>query len=146
MLVRFAPSLIALVLLAGMLSAASERSAPSPTSWRCLAPPIEPCFIHRGRLSAQNGIAYMIWLVGTKRIVAVSDTEIPAMLGRYLDMTSPDHSDIYGDFEICPLGPDQPGHMRSACVTSAVKLVVQDRDRSRPGFRLLSTWPKTENK
>jgi hypothetical protein len=145
MLLRFAPSLIALVSLAGMLPAASEQS-PSPTSWRCLAPPIEPCFTHRGRLSAQNGIAYMIWLVGTKRIVAVSDTEIPAMLGRYLDMTSPDHSDIYGDFEICPLEPDQPGHMRSACVTSAVKLAVQDRDRSRPGFRLPSTWPKTESK
>jgi hypothetical protein len=38
MLVRFAPSLIALVSLAGMLSAANEQSAPSPTSWRCLAP------------------------------------------------------------------------------------------------------------
>src|SRR3954469_9262679 len=108
MLVRFAPSLIALVSLAGMLSAANEQSAPSPTSWRCLAPPLEPCFTHRGRLSAQNGIAYMIWLVGTKRIVAVSDTEIPSTLGKYLDMTSPDHSDIYGDFEICPLGPIDP--------------------------------------
>src|SRR3954463_12849813 len=140
MLVRFAPSLLALVSIAGMLSAASEQNTSSPTSWRCLAPPIEPCFTHRGRLSAQNGIAFIIWLVGTKRMVAVSDTEIPAMLGRYLDMTSPDHGDIYGDFEMCPLGPDRPGHMRSACVTSAVNLVVQDRDRSRPAFRLRSTW------
>jgi hypothetical protein len=88
----------------------------------------------------------MIWLLGTKRIVAVSDTEIPSTLGKYLDMTSPDHSDIYGDFEICPLGPDRPGHMRPACVTSGVKLVVQVRDRSRPAFRLRSTWPKTESR
>jgi hypothetical protein len=143
MSVRIAFCVIALVLLAQM-SSATGQDATEPTSWRCLTPPIEPCFMHRGRLSGQNGIAHMIWLVGTKRIMAVQETQIPAMLGKYLAMTSPDHSDVYGDFEICPLEPDQAGHMRSACVASAARLVVQDRERSGPLIRLVSTWPKND--
>ena len=88
----------------------------------------------------------MIWLVGTNRIVGVHETQIPAMLEKYLSMTSPDHTDVYGDFEICALEPDRPGHMRSACVTGAARLVVQDRERSRPPLRLLLTWPKKNEK
>ena len=88
----------------------------------------------------------MIWLVGTKRIVGVFDTQMPDLLSKYLDMASPDHSDVYGDFEICPRGPALPGHMRPACVASATRLVVQDRDRTRPPLRLLSTWPKKDDR
>jgi hypothetical protein len=88
----------------------------------------------------------MLWLVGTKRIVAVDNREMPKMLWKYLDMTSPDHSDIYGDYEICPLEPDRPGHMRRVCISGASSLVVQDRGRSRPPLRLLSTWPKANRK
>jgi hypothetical protein len=143
MLVRIALGVIALVLF-GQLSSADVQDAVNPTSWRCLAPPIEPCFTHRGRLSGQNGIAQIIWLVGTKRIIRVHQTQIPAMLGKYLDMASPDHSDVYGDFEICPLEPDQGGRMRSACVAGAARLVAQDRERSRAPIRLVSTWPKND--
>lgn len=135
---------MALVMAAGLLGAATEHP-PEPKSWRCLVPPVEPCFTHRGRLSGQNGIAYMIWLVGTKRIMSVYDTQIPPVLSKYLSMTSPDHGDVYGDFEICPLERDRPGHMRSACVAGATRLVVQDRERTRPPLRLLSTWPRNEN-
>jgi hypothetical protein len=143
MLVRIALCVIALVLF-GQLSSANEQDATKATSWRCLAPPIEPCFTHRGRLSGQNGIAYMIWLVGTKRIIGVDQTQIPEMLGKYLDMASADHSDVYGDFEICPLERDQPGRMRAACVAGAARLVVQDRERTRAPIRLVSTWPKND--
>ena len=83
----------------------------------------------------------MIWLVGTKRVVAVNKG-MPEMLLKYLDMASPEHSDIYGDYEICPLERDRPGYMRSVCVSSASRLVVQNRDRTRPPIRLLATWPK----
>ena len=135
---------IAIPLLAGVLVAESRQDSTLSAGWRCAAPPTEPCFTHRGRLSTQNGIGQMIWLVGTKRIMAVALPEIPAMLEKYLYMTSPDHSDVYGDFEICPLEPDRPGHMRSACIVGATRLVVQDRARSRPPIRLLSTWPPAE--
>lgn len=83
----------------------------------------------------------MIWLVGTSRIVGV-DNEVPEMLLKYLDMTSSEHRDIYGDYEICPVEPDRPAHMRRVCVSNARQLVAQDRDRARPPVRLLVTWPK----
>ena len=46
---------------------------------------------------------------------------IPQLVGKYLAMASSDHSYIYGDFDICPLAPDRPGHIRSVCVSDAEK-------------------------
>jgi len=139
--------LIFLAVLVVAPVAQQERRGNTVLTWEpCSEPAVGPCFSHRGRLSAQNGITHMLWLVGTKRIVAVDNGEMPKVLWRYLDMTSPDHSDIYGDYEICPLEADQPGHMRRVCISGASRLVVQDRDRSRPPVRLLSTWPKTNVK
>jgi hypothetical protein len=66
----------------------------------------------------------------------------PAVL-RYTEMTSPDHSYIFGDFTICPTEPDLPGHMRDVCVSNASNLVVQRVDHSRPPFRVRSTWRQT---
>jgi hypothetical protein len=86
-------------------------------------------------------MAQTIWLIGTKRVVAV-DNAMPEMLLKYLDMASPEHSDVYGTYEICPLERDRPEYMRRVCVSSASSLVVQDRDRTRPPVRLLPTWPK----
>src|SRR5687768_11767318 len=102
------------------------------SGWRCTATPVEACVTRRGRLSSQNGIALRIWLIGTKRSVGVSETEIPASVGKYLEMTSDDHSQVYGDFEICPLERDAPGRMRSVCVSAASRLVVQNLRRARP--------------
>jgi hypothetical protein len=115
-------------------------------SWSCPAPPVEPCAKRHGRLSSQNGIALTLWLIGTTRKVAVANDidVLPVEVGRYLEMTSDDHSYIFGDFVVCPLEPDTPGHMRSACVTGAERLVVQPLRRPGPPFRLISTWPARE--
>ena len=59
---------------------------------------------------------------------------------KYTEMTSPDHSYIFGDFTICPIEPDILGHMRDVCVTAAKNLVVQYVDNSRPPFHVRSTW------
>lgn len=114
-----------------------------PTPWHCSTPPIEPCFKHHGRLSSQNGIALKIWLIGTSRVVGLdNDAErLPAVIAKYLDMTSTNHSYIYGDFDICPTEPERPGRLRRVCVTGAEKLVVQDVRGMRPPFLILSTWP-----
>jgi hypothetical protein len=110
--------------------------AQSPTAY--------PCFKHHGRLWSGNGIPYRIWLIGTNRIVAVDgDFELPAGANKYLEITSPDSSFIYGDFEMCPLGPDVPGQVRHVRLIRAEKLVVQNLNNSRPPFRLVSTWPQT---
>ena len=122
-------------------SAAAAGTAPS----QARATPVEPCFKHHGRLSSQNGIALMIWIIGTTRVVGLEDSELPPVVNKYLDMASPNHSYIYGDFDICPLEPDTPGHMRRARVVGAENLVVKNLQGSRPPFRLLSTWPVKGN-
>jgi hypothetical protein len=86
-------------------------------------------------------------LIGTKRVVDVQDRgESTKIVGKYLDMASPEHSYIYGDFEICPLAADIPGHMRPVCLADAKRLVVQNLQRSRPPFRILATWPADERR
>lgn len=100
--------------------------------------------MRHGRLSSQNGIPLTLWLIGTKRVVAVAnslDSFLPLDVHRYLEITSEDHSYIFGDFIVCPLEPDTPGHMRQACITDAERLVVRPLRRPGPSFRILSTWP-----
>ena len=129
-------------ILLGLWSAMSTHGA-GAAPWLCRVQPIEPCFKHHGRLSSQNGIALRVWLIGTTRLVALDNDvdDLPAIVRRYLEITSPDHSYIFGDFDICPVEPDRPGHVRRVCVGGGEKLVVQPLHGSRPAFRLLSTWP-----
>src|SRR5689334_6581581 len=88
-----------------------------------------PCFTHHGRLSSQNGIAVRIWLIGTNRSVGVTGAlpqAVDDLKDPYLMLTGGYHSYIFGDFTICPIEPDIPGHMRWVRVTAAEHLVVQD--------------------
>ena len=130
---------IGLSLVAGL---ECPLTAAQPTPWKCNTPPIEACVKKHGRLSSQNGIPFAIWIIGTTRRVGVDNSEsLPAMLESYLLMTGPDHSYVYGDYDICPIEPDTPGHLRWVCVAGGEKLVVQPHD-GRPSFRLASTWPR----
>lgn len=107
-----------------------------------------PCFTHRGRLSQGNG-PRVIWLVGTKRIVAVEDALPPPLeklIAPYLTITSDEQSQIYGSFELCPVGPDSPGHRRYVRVKSAEQLVAVNVRGLRPPKKLTSTWPPTPKK
>jgi hypothetical protein len=36
---------------------------------------------------------------------------------------APTYGDVFGDFEVGPLGPEKPGSMRMACIASAKKLI-----------------------
>jgi len=112
-------------------------------AWTCTPPPVEPCAKRHGRLSSQSGITLRLWLIGTKRVVALANDvdALPLEVQRHLDMTSEDHSYIFGDFVVCPLEPAIPWQMRRVCVTGAEKLVVQPLRRPGPPFRMLSTWP-----
>ena len=104
-----------------------------------------PCFTHRGRLSHGNGPP-VIWLVGTKRIVAVEDglpEDLEKLVEPYLMLPSEQHGDVFGDFEICPVEADRPGHRRNVLVKGAHKLVVVfDEELRRAPLKLLTTWPK----
>jgi hypothetical protein len=84
-------------------------------AWHCPAKAVEPCFEHHGRLAVSNGSGLTIWMIGTTRRVRVENELATPSLKKYLSMTSDDESFIYGDFKVCPLERDKPGHMRSAC-------------------------------
>ena len=124
---------------AGVLAQSIPEGKPS----NCPKPPIAPCTIGHGRFSTQNGITQVIWLVGTTRRLDVANEAhnfFPPGVLKYLEMTSPDHSYIFGDFTICPIERDTPGRMRAVCVADAKNLVVQNTmDLSRV-FRVQSTW------
>ena len=119
----------------------SQPEAQMPAA--CQRPPVEPCVIRHGRLSTQNGVTQTIWLIGTARRVSVNNQLsdfLPPDALKYTELTSADHSYIFGDFTICPIEPELSGHMRDVCVTAAKDLVVQRVDNSRPPFRIRSTW------
>jgi hypothetical protein len=84
-----------------------------------------------------------LWLIGTKRVVALENDvgALPSEIQRHLELTSEDHSYVFGNFVVCPLAPDRLGQMGRACITGAEKLVVQPLRRPGPPFRILSTWP-----
>ena len=132
---------VAAISLGLMLWLSFGHVAAAQTGWTCEGTPVEPCAKRHGRLSSQNGIAHKIWLIGTRRMVALANTSMPSIVEKYLELTSEDHSYLFGDFEICFLESDVPGHIRSACVRGAEKLVVQPLRRQEPPFRLRSTWP-----
>lgn len=117
-------------------------------SAQCDRPPVEPCAVRHGRLTSRQGIPYGIWLIGTTRMIKVQndpDSFLPADTTRYLEVTSADHGEVFGDFAICPREPDQPRHMRLACVTSAKNLIVRPLD-GRPPFRVRSTWSSSRSR
>src|SRR5262245_66335177 len=71
------------------------------------ATPTEACFQVHGRLTVQNGIPFKIWIIGTKRLLGVRNMDdLHSLLQEHLSETSR----IYGDFTVCPLEPDRPGH------------------------------------
>ena len=121
--------------LAVWLAASVSAVAQSPQSF--------PCFKHHGRLvSYSSGSPSLrIWLIGTKRVVGLEDSTIPSVIEPYLDATSPEYSFIYGDFQLCPVEPEKPGHMRRVRMVGAANLVVANAQGLQgPPFRLLSTW------
>jgi hypothetical protein len=109
----------------------------------CPKPSVEACSVRHGRFSTQNGITQTIWLVGTTRRLAVeneAENFLPVGVLKYLEMTSPNHSYIFGDFTVCPVEPEKPGSMRAVCVADAKNLVVQNHMDLWPPFRVQSTW------
>ena len=62
-------------------------------SWICSTPPVEPCVKRHGRLSSQDGIPLKLWLIGTKRVVALANdaAALPPEVRGYLELASEDY-------------------------------------------------------
>jgi len=83
------------------------------------------CFVVHGRMSSWNGNpVFRIWPVGTTRMLGVRDTyDLPPNIALCTPLEESNR--LYADFEVCPLAPDRPGHMRPVCVESATTLVLE---------------------
>jgi hypothetical protein len=65
-----------------------------------------------------------IWMIGTKRLLSGGDNKLDAMIqaqGHWWD------SVIYGDFAVCPLTPDRPGHLQTVCIQSYKNIKIAKR-------------------
>lgn len=97
------------------------------------------CFPVHGRLSfSETAPEIRLWPAGTHRVLgilswdgkedhALSEAMLERMWGGQ-DLPGR----IWGDFEVCPLSPDQPGRMQMVCLMSARNLFV-DRPRRDQG-------------
>jgi hypothetical protein len=100
------------------------------------------CVTRRGRLYVTQGIPLRIWMIGTRRTLAVATSEhakngfmIPASILRLVDL----ETNVYADFDVCFLRSGRsdanaidwntPGIMPEVCVAAGRRFV---RERSTP--------------
>jgi len=82
------------------------------------------CYWVHGRYVIANGSGVRrIWIIGTHRVVHMYDEDMTA-LPPPLDRQTWNSPDLYGDFRICPLARDIPGHSRPVRIRGVRRLVV----------------------
>jgi hypothetical protein len=125
---RIAPLLLALIVTLSLPVAAHEEPRRPCREHPEVKP---PCFIVHGRLSWWNGSpAARIWIVGTKRMLGVSDGH---SLGGFEQM--PEDvlkklawgANVFGDYEFCPFTESKAGVMQLGCIQSGKNLRVEKR-------------------
>ena len=119
------------------VSAVLTLSCFAPMLYAGEAPPcrtrrdlVGECRVVQGRLYVMNGIPLQVWVVGTRRVLAVPEDIDQA--GRF-QLAQPQEfleavdfrTRLYGDFEVCPLTREKPGEMQWVCIESG--------DEARPG-------------
>ncbi len=100
----------------------------------------ESCYWTHGRLGCGNGTpSCRLWKVGTHRLLGIlsgpselgkddldnEHPEFPKNVERALALGTPNQNRIFADFEVCPLEPDVPGVMQSACIEAAKNIVFE---------------------
>ena len=139
-----------------LLCALATQAVPQQTAKRkipCKTPEnAAMCYWTHGRLSVYNGNpGWRLWKIGTKRILGIysganserydaldnEHPELPTNLDRLYEadykrkVAANDNavnfpSSAFGDFEVCPLEPEHPSEMQSACIESAKNIALQD--------------------
>jgi len=125
---------VALSLTVAVAAGTSIARAEQECSRPCREHPqlVAPCFTARGGMNFANGApSVRIWLVGTMRILGVSegkyyDPKYCNLPSDILAKLSWD-TDLFGDFVLCPFERSQPGLMQLVCVDGGKNLVVRPR-------------------
>jgi hypothetical protein len=123
---------IRLILLGLLLIAQLAESAPITTSCATDSRLVAPCFAVHGRLNSWNGTpTYRIWVLGTKRVLGVSEGRFGPngyeLLPREIPQPTSFDTEYFGDFTVCPFEPEQPKKMRLVCVSAVNHLRIVDR-------------------
>jgi hypothetical protein len=121
MLTRSPALLLLLIALAVNFSESSTAAATNN---------LEKLTVH-GRLTYSNGNpSSRIWMVGTKRILGVreSENEVAHMPKALRDLMSWER-EIFADFVVEPLTPYKPGVMQMVRVVSASNIVVTEKEK-----------------
>ena len=118
--------LMVALLLAGASGHLAQSPPAQPTnSCESVGEDSTPCFTVHGRLYVSTGLRARIWVVGTKRLLGVENLNaLPKNISNLLTT----ENRIYGDFVVCPLTRDEPGHMRIVELCSGSNLVIQRYD------------------
>jgi hypothetical protein len=99
---------------------------------RCKGSPtiVEECFVAHGRIIVTNGIPYRLWVIGTRRVLALDEVprEVDDLLALGEKEGKPMSISVFGDYEVCPLEIDRPGWMRAVCIESASHLVATNSE------------------
>ena len=125
--------------LAAMLSLSPAPQRASKRRIACkTAENAASCYWTHGRLANYDGTPTLrLWKIGTKRILAIhsgprfklgdneenENPEVPANVSRAFKSFE---TEVFGDFEVCPLEPAQSGVMQRACIESAKNLLADN--------------------
>jgi hypothetical protein len=92
---------------------------------------IAACYDLHGQLRIHANMRLYLWATGAKRLFAVSyrpdapeaDPPLPSNIAKLI------YSDrnIFGDFNICPLTPQEQGKMQIICINSASHVTTHNR-------------------
>lgn len=84
---------------------------------------VDACRIIHGRLTLSGDDGFLLWPVGTKRLMRVRGKhDFPESM--YPIFTADLFAVVFGDYEVCPFEKDRPGWRRSVCIESASHLVI----------------------
>jgi hypothetical protein len=120
------------VALTGCALLLAVAASAQEASCRLSARRVGACFTVHGRLYfSVTSPEIRIWRVGTHRVLGIlapdgNDQGVlsEAMLERLWGGRDRP-GQIWGDYEVCPLSPDQPAKMQMACIADATKLFVE---------------------
>ena len=94
------------------------------------------CVWVHGRLRYGSGTpAVRLWKIGTHHVFGILsgprtsddlDNEHPELPANVADKLQPFKNQVFGDFEICPLEPEKPGSMQSACIDQGKNIIVDE--------------------
>jgi hypothetical protein len=108
-------------LVAALSLATSSTNRPPADVGQCK-------WVHGRFLIANGSSVQRIWVIGTRRIIALYDDDkhLPAAINRY-ESSGPSYDPLYGDFYVCALEQSRPGWMQHVRLLRTRNLIFKGK-------------------